>query len=220
MREFSTADIIQNTEVFTIAPKLSIRLLRLSGPWCEDDSGAFAEETFPYWLFAWGSGQALTRYLFEHPELVRGRTVLDFGAGCGLASIAAARCGAARVIAMELDPNALTACRLNAALNDVVIEPVLSQSDSLDLTDCDVLLAGDVFFHWAENNSVLTAADGPSEILVATPLKRGFVPNSEFPMERLRKLVEYEVKTVPTIERADIKHVAVYCRAAKPPEST
>ncbi len=75
-----------------------------------------------------------------------------------------------------------------------------------------MLLASDVFFHWAEHNNVLTSDSGPSEIFVAMPHKRGFIPNSEFQIDLLEKLVEYEVKTVPAIERADIKHVAVYRR--------
>ncbi len=214
MPEYSEAEIVDNTEVFTLelVPELQVRLLRLSGPWCEDDSGAMGDDIFPYWAFAWAAGQAMTRYVLDHPALVDGKRVIDFGAGCGLASIASARCGAARVIASEIDPNALTACRLNAALNNVVIEPVMGDTKALDWSECDVLLASDVFFHWAENNAVLTSDTRPSEILVAMPHKRGFIPNSEFPLELLEKLAEYEVKTVPTIERADIRHVAVYRR--------
>ncbi|HVO04687.1 MAG TPA: hypothetical protein VMT54_20995, partial [Candidatus Cybelea sp.] len=38
----------------------------------------------PYWAFAWPGGQALARFVLDHPEWVRGRRVLDFAAGCGL----------------------------------------------------------------------------------------------------------------------------------------
>ncbi len=53
------------------------------------------------------------------PEWVAGKRVLDFGAGSGIAGIAAARAGALEVVACDLDPLALDACRANAALNGV-----------------------------------------------------------------------------------------------------
>src|SRR6266481_6057884 len=57
----------------------------------------------PFWAFAWAGGQALARYLLDHPEQVAGRSVLDFGAGSGLVGIAAAKAGAAHVLAAEVD---------------------------------------------------------------------------------------------------------------------
>ena len=44
----------------------------------------------PFWAFAWPGGQALARYILDHPEAVAGRRVLDFAAGCGIAAIPAA----------------------------------------------------------------------------------------------------------------------------------
>ncbi|MGH8484577.1 MAG: 50S ribosomal protein L11 methyltransferase, partial [Pseudomonas sp.] len=68
----------------------------------------------PYWSFCWASGLALARYLAANPEWVAGKRVLDFGAGSGIAAIAAARAGAAEVVACDLDPLALQACQANA----------------------------------------------------------------------------------------------------------
>ena len=78
----------------------------------------------PYWAFAWAGGQALARHVLDHPQLVRGRSVLDFGAGSGLLALAAARAGASRATAAEIDGFAAAAIALNAALNrlDVAIE--------------------------------------------------------------------------------------------------
>ncbi|MEJ0072066.1 MAG: 50S ribosomal protein L11 methyltransferase [Pseudomonadota bacterium] len=70
----------------------------------------------PYWAFAWPGGRPLARYLLDHPATVTGRTVLDFGAGCGIAALAAARAGAAQVTAADIDLFAAAAIRLNAAL--------------------------------------------------------------------------------------------------------
>ena len=58
----------------------------------------------PYWAFAWAGGQALARYVLDHPDLVAGKRVLDFGAGSGLVALAAAKAGAAHVIAADIDP--------------------------------------------------------------------------------------------------------------------
>src|SRR4051812_34540524 len=75
----------------------------------------------PFWAFAWAGGQALARYVLDHPEVVRGREVLDIGSGSGIVAIAAAISGAKRVVAAEIDPFAAAAIALNAALNSVAI---------------------------------------------------------------------------------------------------
>jgi predicted nicotinamide N-methyase len=75
----------------------------------------------PYWAFAWAGGQALARYLLDRPAVVAGRSVLDFGAGSGLVGIAAAKAGAASVLAAEIDNFAAAAIAANAVLNDVEI---------------------------------------------------------------------------------------------------
>ena len=75
----------------------------------------------PYWSFCWASGLVLARWLAENPQWVRGKRVLDFGAGSGVVAIAAAMAGAAEVVACDLDPLALSACRANAELNQVTL---------------------------------------------------------------------------------------------------
>lgn len=99
----------------------------------------------PFWAFAWPGGQALAREVLDRPCLVAGRRVLDFAAGCGIAAIAAAQRGAARVEACELDPLALAAIRANAALNGVAVE---TPAGDLVGAACrwDVILAGDVCY--------------------------------------------------------------------------
>src|SRR6266699_5013516 len=100
----------------------------------------------PFWAFAWAGGQALARYLLDHPETVAGREMLDFGAGSGLVAIAAAKAGAASVTAAEIDHFAAAAIAANAALNGVAIEVVTS--DVLGSIDprWEVVIAGDVCY--------------------------------------------------------------------------
>ena len=98
----------------------------------------------PYWSFCWASGLALARYLAEHPQWVRGKRVLDFGAGSGVAGIAAAKAGALEVVACDLDPLAIAACQANAELNDVQLTystDFFAEADRFDL-----ILVADVLY--------------------------------------------------------------------------
>ncbi|MGQ7956179.1 class I SAM-dependent methyltransferase [Pseudomonas sp. SP16.1] len=98
----------------------------------------------PYWCFCWASGLVLARWLAARPEWVRGKRVLDFGAGSGVAAIAAARAGAAEVVACDLDPLALAACRANAELNGVTLSysaDFFAEADRYDL-----ILVADVLY--------------------------------------------------------------------------
>ncbi|MFN9544071.1 MAG: class I SAM-dependent methyltransferase, partial [Alphaproteobacteria bacterium] len=79
----------------------------------------------PFWAFAWAGGQALARHVLDHGDSVRGRRVLDFASGSGLSAIAAAKAGAAHVLATEIDPFAIAAIGLNAAVNGVSVEATL-----------------------------------------------------------------------------------------------
>ncbi|HTN40337.1 MAG TPA: 50S ribosomal protein L11 methyltransferase, partial [Asticcacaulis sp.] len=75
----------------------------------------------PFWAFAWSGGQALARYVIEHPEIVRGRRVLDIACGSGLVGIAAMRAGAKSVLCNDIDAYAEAAVALNAGLNGVAL---------------------------------------------------------------------------------------------------
>ena len=98
----------------------------------------------PYWCFCWASGLVLARWLAERPDWVRGKRVLDFGAGSGVAAIAAAKAGAAEVVACDLDPLALAACRANAALNGVELR--YSQDFFGEADRFDLILVADVLY--------------------------------------------------------------------------
>ncbi len=98
----------------------------------------------PYWIFCWASGLSMAQWLLAEPERVRGKTVLDFGAGSGVVAIAAKLAGATRVIACDIDLVSLASCRENAALNNVTLE-YLEDLYQLD-EQVDVLLAADVLY--------------------------------------------------------------------------
>ncbi|RYZ91839.1 MAG: methyltransferase [Moraxellaceae bacterium] len=98
----------------------------------------------PYWIFCWASGLAMAQWILAEPEHVKGKVVLDFGAGSGVVAIAAKIAGARRVIACDIDQISLVACEENALLNNVMLEYLN------DLYACnepiDVLLAADVLY--------------------------------------------------------------------------
>ncbi|WP_160285749.1 50S ribosomal protein L11 methyltransferase [Pseudomonas knackmussii] len=126
----------------------------------------------PYWCFCWASGLAMARWLAERPEWVAGKRVLDFGAGSGIAAIAAVKAGAREVVACDLDPLALAASRANAALNGVE----LSYSDDFfkEADDYDLILVADVLYDRA-NLPLLDAFLGRGrEALVADSRVRDF----------------------------------------------
>jgi len=110
-------------------------------------SGELAEyDPNPFWAFPWAGGQALARHLLDHPELVRGRRVLDFATGSGLVAIAARLAGAAEVVATEVAPFCEAVVPLNAALNGVEVTLRMEDLLGVPLTGFEVVLAGDVFY--------------------------------------------------------------------------
>src|SRR5690349_24471101 len=119
------ADFIRANTAAAAAPLVPEIRLHLAGeitPLWQATEASLARDQLPppYWAFAWAGGQALARHILDHPGLVRGRSVLDFGAGSGVVAIAAAMAGA-QVTAAEIDPFAAAAIALNAGLNKVEI---------------------------------------------------------------------------------------------------
>lgn len=161
----------------------------------------------PFWAFAWAGGQALARYVLDRPELVAGRRVLDVASGSGLVAIAAARSGAARVEAADIDAFATAATALNAHLNGVVVE---GRPGDLVGTDegWDVVLAGDIFYDRdiAERMTAWLSALHARGALVLI----GDPGRSYLPKERLEELACYRVPVTRSLEDSDVKETRVW----------
>jgi predicted nicotinamide N-methyase len=130
-----------------LVPEIRLHLASEITPLWQATEAALARDQLPppYWAFAWAGGQALARHLLDHPGLVHGKSVLDFGAGSGLVAIAAAKAGARAVTAAEIDPFAAAAIALNAAENGVAIE--LAAGDIIGSAPrWDIVLAGDMCY--------------------------------------------------------------------------
>jgi len=162
----------------------------------------------PFWAFAWAGGQAVARYLLDHPDVVRGRRVLDLAAGGGVTAIAAALAGASAVTATEIDPAAVEALALNAALNHVAVDAVCRDVLDEPVPDVDVVTAGDVFYNRDMAARVLAfvqrAAATGGAVLVGDP-GRAYVPRAD-----LVELARYDIPVTLDLESAEIKATRVW----------
>jgi predicted nicotinamide N-methyase len=144
------AFIRANTAIATppLVPEIRLHLASEVTPLWQATEATLAQSQLPppYWAFAWAGGQALARHILDHPSLVAGHSVLDFGAGSGLVAIAAAKAGASRVTAAEIDGFAAAAIALNAALNEVVIEIATADLLARDPAPWETVLVGDMCY--------------------------------------------------------------------------
>ena len=166
----------------------------------------------PFWAFAWAGGQALARYVLDHPSNVRGLRVLDFASGSGLAAIAAMKAGAASVVASEIDAFAIAAIALNARVNEVEIESV--NEDVVGRDDgWDIVLAGDVcyerdmserVFGWLQRLHTRGAS-----VLIGDP-KRNYLPKTG-----LAEVAVYDVQTTLELEDREVRRTKVWLVSAQ-----
>jgi predicted nicotinamide N-methyase len=162
----------------------------------------------PFWAFAWAGGQALARWLLDHPEEVAGRRVIDFATGSGLVAIAAMKAGAASVLASDIDDFCAAAVAVNAAANKV--EVTFTPENLLDHgpPEADLICAGDVSYErpMAERaHAWLEAAHARgARVLIGDP-GRAYLPR-----DRLVRLAEYHVPTTRELEDMEVKRTGVW----------
>lgn len=156
-----------------------------------------------YWAFCWASGQVLARYILDNPNLVRGKRVMDFGAGSGVVAIAAIMAGAKQVIACDIDPDALLSCEENAKLNKVEFE--LHENLFEFSQEIDLLIAADVLYDKANLPLLDVFLDRAPEVLVADSR----VKNFDFPpYQAIGKINSF---TVPDLDELnEFRRVNLY----------
>lgn len=160
-----------------LCPELSLRLITPECPlWRADERDLLKlglEE--PFWGFCWAGGQALARYILDHPECVAGKSVLDLGSGCGVAGIAARRVGALRVLAADIDPLAEVAAGINAGLNGVEIETVTGDLLGEPVGGFEVILLGDMHYEAELAGRVQAWLGGLSQTILMGSPDRGHI---------------------------------------------
>lgn len=164
----------------------------------------------PYWAFCWPGGQAIARYLLDHPEEVRGKRVIDFAAGSGVSSMAAARAGAASVLANDIDRLSLVAARLNGAANglsfDVSHEDWLAGPEASPETD--VVIAGDVCYEREMSARALdwlrSHAHAGRLVLLGDPGR------NYFSAQGLEERARYDIPTSLQLENRGMRETVVW----------
>ena len=158
----------------------------------------------PYWAFAWAGGQALARYVLDHPDIARGKQVLDIGAGSGLVGLAAIKAGAAGVLAADIDAFACAAIRLNAEANGREI--AVTEEDKIGTSGpWDVVLVGDLFYERPLAERLLAWLKP-----LGVPALLGDPGRTYFPKEGVEKLASYSVQTTRDLEDREIRETGVY----------
>jgi predicted nicotinamide N-methyase len=173
----------------------------------------------PFWAFAWAAGQALARYLLDHPQTARGRDVIDIASGSGLVAIAAAMAGAAAVTAYDIDPLATEAIEANAAANGVTVRAVCADvldRDDLPPPGTGLVLVADAFYQRDLAAGVMRFAGrghARGAVVLAADFGRAYLPR-----DRLRPLASYDVPGQRVTEDSDTKRTTIWSWAERPGE--
>lgn len=210
-----TAFVRAHTHITTapLVPELSLHLATEITPiWHATEAWLASQCAPPFWAFAWPGGQALARHMLDHPQTVAGRRVLDFACGCGIAALAAARAGAAQVLAAEIDALAGAAASANAALNQIPLD--ITTTDLVGSTpDHDLILCGDVCYEAPMTRHILPwlqSLAGRAEVWLADP-GRAYLPR-----QGLVPFAHYTVPTSLELEDRTERRVTLYRLSANP----
>jgi predicted nicotinamide N-methyase len=207
--------ILANTELSAVPLVPEVQIYQASEPigmWehTERATGTTCLDP-PFWAFAWAGGRALARYLLDHPEVVRGRRVIDIASGSGLVAIAAAKAGAATVTAYDIDPLAAAAVALNARANQVAVASVCTDvfnGDGPRPAAGDLVLVADAFYErdLADKvTSFLERARGCGAAILAGDFGRTYLPR-----DQLVALAAYDVPGLLVLEGSDIKRTTIW----------
>jgi predicted nicotinamide N-methyase len=187
-----------------LTPEIKLHLATEITPIWEATEATLAANNLPppYWAFAWPGGQALTRFLLDHPQWVRGKRVLDFAAGSGLGTIGAKMAGAGKVQANEIDDFAIEAILLNAAANSIAIDVL--RHDLIGRSEgWDVVLAGDVCYERPMADRVIpwlrSLAGAGVTVLMGDP-GRAYLP-----AQGLVEVATYDVPTSRELEDRELR---------------
>lgn len=206
------AFIRENTRLQTVphAPEIALWLADEITPiWrlTEEELGQMGLPP-PFWAFAWAGGQALARYVLDHPHEAAGRRVLDFAAGSGLVGIAAMKAGAARVLCADIDPFCQAAVAANALANGVTLDFTAADLLQAAPPDVDIICAGDICYERPMTEVVLAwlarARANGTRVLIGDPGR------TYFPRSGLDFLAEYRVPTTRELEDQEIKRSSVW----------
>lgn len=194
-----------------LVPEITLHLAdRITPIWtATEDALAQSGIDPPYWAFVWPGGAATARHILDRPDAVGGRVVYDIAAGSGIAAIAAAMAGAARVVAADIDATARAAIALNAAANGCgTVEIVAGDPLTAPPPGDGLILAGDVCYERAMSERIVAwlrrAAGKGAEVWLADP-GRAYLPR-----EGLAEIARVGVPTTLELEDRERRETVLY----------
>ena len=156
-----------------------------------------------YWAFCWASGAVLATYIRNNVDLVKDKSIIDFGSGSGVVAIAAAKAGAKKVVACDIDSNALLAIKANAKLNQVDIE--LSEDFDRLQGEFDLLTAADVLYDRENLPWLDKFKDKSKHVLLADSRIKNFDHPNYF------RLGQFDSCTLPDLDESEeFRKVSLY----------
>jgi predicted nicotinamide N-methyase len=201
-----------------LVPEISLHLADEAVPLWEKTEEELAAIGLPppFWAFAWAGGQALARYLLDNRDTVAGKRVLDLGAGSGLVAIAAAKAGAAPVVAADIEEFSDSAIALNAQANGVHVETLIADLLDGSLPHAprhDVILVGDLFYEQTTAQRALAFLS--TQLSLGARVLIGDPGRSYLPKQRLKELAVYSVPVTRELEDNEIKRTSVFALLAE-----
>jgi predicted nicotinamide N-methyase len=177
-------------------------IFQLASDFCDEGLGSR-----PYWAFAWPGGQGLSRYILDHPSLVAGKSVLDLGAGSGMAAIAAMKAGAKSALAADTDPLADAAAVLNGEVNGVIISSTTEDFLGHD-PDVDFIIIGDLVYE--PDLQIRVGAFIERAHRRGIPMLYGDRTSARRPRLEFQLLQEYEAPLIPSLVENFIERSRVW----------
>lgn len=161
----------------------------------------------PFWAFAWPGGQALSRFVLDHPGLVRDKYVLDFACGCGIGAVSCMKAGASKVLACDVDPFAIAAAKLNAQANQTSFDTLCADLIGLD-DGWDVILLGDLCYERDTAENVIKWLE--TLHLKGKKIYIGDPGRSYLPRNLLRQIACYDIRTTKDLEDSELKKTGIW----------
>jgi len=225
----SRETIVDNLDISRshLTPELGLFLLTSSSPLYHspvDGHPLLSSYSDPWWSIYWPGGQVLARTILDNPMLARNKTVLDLGSGCGAVTLAAVLSGAKKVIANDIDVNAVMALTVNSELNQMLVgdniifssENLLKQKEVQLLDEVDLILIGDMFYDQDIGESVLEfcskfkSLDNSKQVFLGDP-GRWFLQSSKLVIEKMFVCVaKYDLNQETKMENYGFEHGLVW----------
>ncbi|MFP5387483.1 MAG: class I SAM-dependent methyltransferase [Bacteriovoracia bacterium] len=113
----------------------------------EEQLDPFAEDLCPYFGVLWPAAEGLSEYIAQNPGLVKGKTVLELGCGCGLPSLVASHLGG-HVLATDYHPDVEEYFQRNCRHSSVncQYQRLNWREEKMTIGTYDVVIGSDVLY--------------------------------------------------------------------------